>query len=348
MAFAPKAWQNQPSTATKINASALIDLETRLAAIGFGGVVTLNNTYNGGSYNAVAGDVIVAAPTASGVTVNLPAPAQSTTVTIIVGPNISSTNTISVAPSSGLIYSSWGWGLSTIRLGHTGATLCLVSDGTNWYEVFDTMKTGMPITAVATSTTLVPGQILRITATGQTITLPSPANLPEGMQCGVITDRGSSGSVTIASGASDILLPGSSATVSSFTLFNPDAFVLFQRDNGAGRWRAINTAGWGVSYPNNITWGVDTINIPNASWGNYKAINHGLTDINGHAVVPKAVQVTVAENQAYPWSGATTPMTVSVDNYDFPPTTTHFTAWAKPGTETTSALTVQLFWTAFA
>lgn len=32
MAFSPKVWQNSPSTATPINAAALIDLETRLSA----------------------------------------------------------------------------------------------------------------------------------------------------------------------------------------------------------------------------------------------------------------------------------------------------------------------------
>lgn len=148
MAFTPKSWQNSPVTTTPLSAAAMIDLETRLTNIGLGGITS----QTGATYTAVAGDVVLANPASGGITITLPAPAQSTTVTVIGGSNITDGNTATIQHNSTEhIYSqSSPSGASSLSLLQAGIGVLLASDGTNWYDV-------TPVSSISTSPGVIPG-----------------------------------------------------------------------------------------------------------------------------------------------------------------------------------------------
>lgn len=149
MAFLTKIWRNAPDTSTPISAAALEDVEARVTAMSLGGVIIQNT--NSGSYNAVPGDVVYGNPGSGGFTVNLPAPAQSTSVTVLAGPLVSGSNRISISYASPNIFGQGlpGVGVATFYLGYGGSYVTLTSDGISWYIVRGAQDTGWQALSLA-------------------------------------------------------------------------------------------------------------------------------------------------------------------------------------------------------
>lgn len=155
MAFTPRspAWANSPTTTTPLSAANLTDLETRVTNIGFGGLTT--QAANGGSYTAVAGDVVFVNNASGGFTVNLPSLAVSTTVTIVTGANTSGTNQATISAGSN-VFAGPGIllaGPTSFVLGAAGARVVLASGGggTQWLLVSGEPDTGWILPSLTNS-----------------------------------------------------------------------------------------------------------------------------------------------------------------------------------------------------